>query len=103
MSKQAVLLDEAARQALRASCPDWTIASDGIEREWRFQSFVEAFGFMSQVALLAERANHHPEWSNVYNRVTIRLTTHDLGGLSSRDADLAQAIDSLSSTRSNRP
>ena len=53
---------------------------------------------MTQVALLAERANHHPEWSNVYNRVTIRLTTHDLGGLSSRDAELAQAIDSLSPT-----
>ena len=53
---------------------------------------------MTQVALLAERANHHPEWSNVYNRVTIRLTTHDLGGLSSRDAELAQAIDYLSPT-----
>ena len=74
------------------------MAADGLEREWRFHSFVEAFGFMTQVALLAERANHHPEWSNVYNRVTIRLTTHDLGGLSSRDAELAQAIDSLSPT-----
>jgi 4a-hydroxytetrahydrobiopterin dehydratase len=98
MSNQAVLLDDAARQSLSSSCPTWTIASDGLEREWRFHSFVEAFGFMTQVALLAERANHHPEWSNVYNRVTIRLTTHDLGGLSSRDAELAQAIDSLSPT-----
>ena len=74
------------------------IAADGLEREWRFHSFIEAFGFMTQVALLAECANHHPEWSNVNNRVTIRLTTHDLGGLSSRDAELAQAIDSLSPT-----
>jgi 4a-hydroxytetrahydrobiopterin dehydratase len=98
MSKQAVLLDDAARQSLCSSCPAWTIASDGLEREWRFNSFVEAFGFMTQVALLAESANHHPEWSNVYNRVTIRLTTHDLGGLSSRDAELAQAIDALSPT-----
>ena len=98
MSKQAVLLDDAARQSLCSICPAWTLASDGLEREWRFHSFVEAFGFMTQVALLAERANHHPEWSNVYNRVTIRLTTHDLGGLSSRDAELAEAIDSLSST-----
>ena len=98
MSKQAVLLDDAARQSLCSSCPAWTIASDGLEREWRFHSFVEAFGFMTQVALLAESANHHPEWSNVYNRVTIRLTTHDLGGLSSRDAELAQAIDALSTT-----
>ena len=98
MSKQAVLLDDAERQSLCSSCPAWTIASDGLEREWRFHSFVEAFGFMTQVALLAESANHHPEWSNVYNRVTIRLTTHDLGGLSSRDAELAQAIDALSPT-----
>ena len=98
MSKQAVLLDDAARQSLCSSCPAWTIASDVLEREWRFNSFVEAFGFMTQVALLAESANHHPEWSNVYNRVTIRLTTHDLGGLSSRDAELAQAIDALSPT-----
>ncbi len=98
MSKQAVLLDDAARQILCSSCPSWTIAADGLEREWRFHSFIEAFGFMTQVALLAECANHHPEWSNVYNRVTIRLTTHDLGGLSSRDAELAQAIDSLSPT-----
>ena len=98
MSKQAVLLNDATRQSLCSSCPAWTLASDGLEREWRFHSFVEAFGFMTQVALLAERANHHPEWSNVYNRVTIRLTTHDLGGLSSRDAELAQSIDSLSST-----
>jgi 4a-hydroxytetrahydrobiopterin dehydratase len=98
MSKQAVLLDEAARQSLSSSCPAWTISSDGLEREWRFHSFVEAFGFMTQVALLAECAKHHPEWSNVYNHVTIRLTTHDLGGLSSRDAELAQAIDSLSPT-----
>ncbi|MEJ6586054.1 MAG: 4a-hydroxytetrahydrobiopterin dehydratase [Synechococcus sp. ArSW.bin.68] len=98
MPKQAVLLDDAARQSLCSSCPAWTIASDWIEREWRFHSFVEAFGFMTQVALLAESANHHPEWSNVYNRVTIRLTTHDLGGLSSSDAELAQAIDALSPT-----
>lgn len=98
MSKQAVLLDDAARESLCSACPAWTITDDGLEREWRFPSFVEAFGFMTQVALLAERANHHPEWSNVYNRVTIRLTTHDLGGLSSRDADLAQAIDSLPAT-----
>ena len=98
MSKQAVLLDDGARQNLCSSCPNWTMAADGLEREWRFHSFVEAFGFMTQVALLAERANHHPEWSNVYNRVTIRLTTHDLGGLSSRDAELAQAIDGLSPT-----
>ena len=98
MPEQAVILDEAARRELRFSCPDWNVTAEGIEKEWRFQSFIEAFGFMTQVALLAERANHHPDWSNVYNRVTIRLTTHDLGGLSSRDVEMAQAIDSLSPT-----
>jgi 4a-hydroxytetrahydrobiopterin dehydratase len=66
-----------------------------ITRDWKFVDFNEAFGFMTRVALLAELHSHHPEWSNVYNRVSITLTTHDAGGLSSRDLDLAQRIDSL--------
>ena len=60
-----------------------------------FADFSQAFGFMTRVALLAEAADHHPEWSNVWNRVDILLTTHDAGGLSMRDADLARAIDAL--------
>ena len=60
-----------------------------------FADFVQAFGFMARVALLAERADHHPEWSNVYNRVDIFLTTHDAGGLSARDVSLAREIDAL--------
>ena len=60
-----------------------------------FADFVEAFGFMTQVALMAEKANHHPEWKNVCNRVDILLTTHDAGGLSPRDIDMAEAIDAL--------
>ena len=66
-----------------------------ITRDFTFIDFNEAFGFMTRVALLAEQHNHHPEWSNVYCRVTITLTTHDAGGLSTRDLDLAQRIDSL--------
>ena len=89
------MLDDAARESLCSACPAWTIADDGLEREWRFPSFVEAFGFMTQVALLAERANHHPEWSNVYNRVEITLTTHDCGGLSDLDVTLAKRIDKV--------
>ena len=64
-----------------------------ITREFTFADFVEAFAFMTQVALVAEKSNHHPEWCNVYNRVDITLTTHDVGGLSQRDIDLARYAD----------
>ena len=86
-------LDDAAITAALATVPGWTRNSDGIERQYKFGNFVEAFAFMARVALLAEKADHHPEWSNVYNRVDIRLTTHDAGGLSKRDFALAKAID----------
>lgn len=90
-------LSEAERDAALAGLPDWTLSEDGsgISRAFRFGDFVEAFGFMTRVALLAEAADHHPEWSNVYNRVEIRLTTHDCGGLSKRDMALARKIDAL--------
>ena len=66
-----------------------------LRREWDFASFVEAFGFVTRVALLAEAMNHHPNWSNVYNKVTIELTTHDLGGLSELDIKLAKEINQI--------
>ncbi len=77
--------------------PNWVRIDDrdGIARRFKFSNFVQAFGFMSQVALLAEKQNHHPEWSNVYSEVDIFLTTHDEGGLSQKDIDLALAIDRL--------
>ena len=92
----AKLTDEERAVALGA-LPEWSPVQnpDGLSRRFTFANFVEAFGFMSRVALLAERADHHPEWSNVYNRVDITLTTHDAGGLSQRDIDLAKAIDGL--------
>jgi len=83
---------------IHARLPDrhgWELKEGKLHRELRFEDFVAAFGFMSRVALLAERANHHPEWSNVYNRVIIDLTTHDAGGISERDFALAEAIDEL--------
>ena len=86
------LPEETLDEAL-AQLPDWVRDGDRIRREFRFANFVEAFSFMSSVALLAERADHHPEWSNVYNRVTIELTTHDAGGLTARDIALAGEID----------
>jgi 4a-hydroxytetrahydrobiopterin dehydratase len=90
-------LTEAERSAALADLSDWTLRGDGlaIERSFKFADFSEAFAFMTRVALLAEKADHHPEWSNVWNRVEITLTTHDAGGLSRRDVDLASAIDAL--------
>ncbi|MES2290265.1 MAG: 4a-hydroxytetrahydrobiopterin dehydratase [Pseudomonadota bacterium] len=74
---------------------DFDEARDGLTRQFVFADFVEAFGFMTRVAILAEKADHHPEWSNVYNRVDVLLTTHDAGGLSQRDVDMARAMDAL--------
>jgi 4a-hydroxytetrahydrobiopterin dehydratase len=90
-------LNEAQRGALKELLPEWRMAEgrDAIVRSLRFADFGAAWGFMSRVALLAEKADHHPEWSNVYNRVEILLTTHDAGGLSRRDVALAQAIDAI--------
>ena len=73
----------------------WMFKKDGIEKEFVFQDFVEAFGFMTKVAFLSEKENHHPEWSNVYNRVKIRLSTHDAGGLTDKDFKLAGKIEAM--------
>lgn len=75
----------------------WALADDGkaIERRLVFKDFGQAFGFMAAVALACERADHHPDWRNVYNRVDIRLSSHDVGGLTDRDVKLARRIDSL--------
>jgi 4a-hydroxytetrahydrobiopterin dehydratase len=74
---------------------DYDEARDAITRSFTFENFGEAFAFMTRVALIAEKADHHPEWSNVWNRVDILLTTHDAGGLSHRDVTMAEAIDAL--------
>jgi 4a-hydroxytetrahydrobiopterin dehydratase len=75
--------------------PGWEIINGKLQKTFTFGSFVTAFGFMSSVALLAEAMGHHPEWSNVYNRVTIALTTHDAGGISALDFSLAKHIDEI--------
>jgi 4a-hydroxytetrahydrobiopterin dehydratase len=94
-------LDPTARAALAETLPGWGMAEgrDAIRRSLRFADFSEAWAFMSRVALLAEAQDHHPEWSNTYNRVDILLTTHDAGGLSARDVKLAKAIDALLAAR----
>lgn len=88
-------LTDAERDALLAELPEWTLRADGvaIERTFRFADFSAAWGFMNRVALYAEKADHHPEWFNVYNRVEVTLTTHDADGLSARDAAMARAIE----------
>ena len=90
-------LKQAEREAALASLPGWTWdeARDAIARRIRFADFSAAFGFMTRVAIAAERADHHPEWSNVWNRVDILLTTHDANGLTAKDIALAGEIEAL--------
>lgn len=75
--------------------PGWELHGDRLARQFRFGSFAEAFGWMASVALVAEKLDHHPEWRNVYARVDVELTTHDAGGVSERDFELAAAMDAL--------
>jgi 4a-hydroxytetrahydrobiopterin dehydratase len=90
-------LTDAQRAALAQTVPGWSLVAgrDAIERSFRFRDFSEAWGFMNRVALLAESQNHHPDWSNVWSRVRIELSTHDAGGLTDSDMKLAQAINAL--------
>lgn len=88
-------LNQAERAAALQELSGWREdpARDAIVKTFVFQNFVEAFGFMTQAALVAERMDHHPEWSNVYKTVNVLLTTHDAGGLTKLDVDLARAMD----------
>lgn len=90
-------LTDSERDAALARLPQWSLRDDGlaIQRTLTFSDFAEAFGFMARVAIHAEKADHHPEWFNVYNRVEMTLTTHDASGLSTRDVALAELIDAM--------
>lgn len=90
-------LTENERDQALLGLPEWSLRDDklAIVRKFKFAGFGEAFAFMTRVALIAEKRDHHPEWSNVYNWVEITLTTHAAGGLSQRDVDMAAAIDAL--------
>ena len=89
------LLKEQEIKELTAKIPGWAIYPEYIERNFLFENFVEAFSFMTKVALLSEKYNHHPNWENVYSKVKIKLSTHDLGGISSLDHVLASEINDL--------
>jgi len=90
-------LSDAKRDALVTTLPGWTLQDGGgaIHRGFRFKDFSEAWGFMNRVALAAEQLGHHPDWTNVWNRVEITLSTHDAGGLTENDVKLAKTIDAL--------
>lgn len=92
---------DSALQTALARLPGWRldVHRPALQRQFVFADFGEAFGFMTRVALLAERMNHHPEWSNVYNRVEVVLTTHDAGGVTELDVDMALAMNTLAGAR----
>lgn len=97
-------LDAPTARDLLAGLPLWQYSAERggmISRKFVFADFVEAFGFMTEVAMLAEKHNHHPEWSNVYNRVSVTLTTHDVNGLSTNDIELARLMDRASTGRAS--
>ncbi len=75
--------------------PGWSIVNEKLHKEFQFESFNQAFGFMTRAAMEIEKMNHHPEWFNVYNRITIELTTHDAGGITKNDINLARILNSL--------
>ena len=77
------------------SLPGWSVVNEKLHKEFQFDSFNQAFGFMTRAAMEIEKMNHHPEWFNVYNKITIELTTHDAGGITKNDVNLAKILNSL--------
>jgi 4a-hydroxytetrahydrobiopterin dehydratase len=94
MASQARIPDSQIESAL-GNLPGWKVVNGKLHREYRFDDFVHAFGFMATAALRIEAMNHHPEWSNVYNRVTVDLITHDANGITARDLDLARKLEEI--------
>jgi 4a-hydroxytetrahydrobiopterin dehydratase len=90
-------LNENELQAHLRDLPGWSIKDQKLHREYKFTDFAHAFGFMATAAVLIEKRNHHPEWFNVYNRVSIDLTTHDSGGITSKDVELAGLFEAIAS------
>jgi len=92
-------LSDTEIQAGLADRPGWTLVAGKLHREYKFKNFVQAFGFMSSAALVAEAMNHHPEWFNVYGTVRVDLITHDVGGISQLDFSLAEKMDTLAADK----
>lgn len=94
MPELAKLTDSEIESSLQ-ELPDWTVADGKLHREYQFADFISAFGFMATSAPAIEAMGHHPEWFNVYNQVKVDLSTHDAGGITSKDIDLARKLDSI--------
>ena len=88
-------MNESDLRSRLAAFPSWEYRDGALHRELRFSTFAAAFSFMTAVAFAAEKRDHHPDWSNVYDRVTIRLSTHDAGGVTEKDLELAAEIDAI--------
>lgn len=95
MEKQS----DAQIQSFLAEHEHWTLEAGKLHREFNFRNFIAAFGFMTEVALVAEKMNHHPEWSNVYKTVTVNLVTHDADGITELDFKLAATMDTVAAGR----
>ncbi|MDG4721483.1 MULTISPECIES: 4a-hydroxytetrahydrobiopterin dehydratase [Thalassospira] len=95
-----IKLEKPSIEAALKSLPSWVLSEDGLSigRVYRFEDFNAAFGFMTRVALMADKMDHHPEWFNVYNKVNVTLTTHDAGGVTMKDIELAVFCDAASGT-----
>ena len=100
MAEKPTKLNDAEIKSRLADLQNWSLADGKLHREYKFSDFVEAFGFMSSAALVAESMNHHPEWFNVYHTVKVDLATHDVGGISDFDFKLAAQMERLSNLRS---
>jgi 4a-hydroxytetrahydrobiopterin dehydratase len=94
MAKPERLSDQQINAAL-AGLSGWSVAGGKLRREYRFSDFIHAFGFMATAAIAIEKMNHHPEWFNVYNRVTVELMTHDAGGITQNDIELAKTLEAI--------
>lgn len=97
MAHERTVLSEAEIAAALADHPGWSYADDALHRSFEFENFVAAFGFMASVALIAEKLDHHPDWSNVYNRVQVAISTHDRGGVTDIDLDFVARVSKLNS------
>ena len=101
MAEQARKLNQSEIDEALQKLPGWTVENGKLHRQYQFKNFVEAFGFMASVALVAESMNHHPEWFNVYHKVVVDLSTHSIGGISNFDIELARMMETLATRAPN--